>query len=69
MFTALVTFLVAVTMILGGAGSPVSVILDSLSIDFATTLEVDPVDDPVEYEKANGPKVGTGKEEGFESPP
>jgi len=72
MFTALVTFLVAVTMILGGAGSPVDVILDSLSIDLATVLEVDPVEeDPVEAEtpKGNQYKVSTGQEEGFEPPP
>ena len=72
MFTALVTFLVAVTMILGGAGSPVDVILDSLSIDLATVLEVDPVEeDPVEAEtpKGNQYKVSTGQEDGFEPPP
>ena len=30
MFTALVTFLVTITMLLGGAGAPVEVILDNL---------------------------------------
>ena len=53
MFTALVTFLVTVTMILGGAGSPVQVILESLPIDIASTFEVPPDDggDPVEDEQ------------------
>ena len=43
MFTALVTFLVTVTMILGGAGAPVDMILENLSMDFTATSEVDPV--------------------------
>lgn len=61
MFTALVTFLTTVTMILGGVGSPVDVILDNLSTDLVYTWEVlhekcedpieEPLEDPVEEEK------------------
>ena len=71
MFTALVTFLVTITMILGGAGSPVDVILENLSLEIATTFEVDPVEEPEEAEtpKGNTHQVGTGQVEGFEPPP
>ena len=73
MFTALVTFLVAVTMILGGAGSPVQVILDSLPIDIASTFEGKPEvsDEPaqVRVEAQQGSTVRTGKDDAFDPPP
>jgi len=64
MFTALVTFLVTVTMILGGAGAPVDVILENLSMDFATTSEVDSVGP-----KGNTYQFGVGDKGEIAPPP